>query len=79
MKQNFLAIVWIAYDGLVDYGVKAYYRIRHCKNEFAKGRNHIKWQKLFCFVTLTTASRMGYAKHRLIKFKGIKKDNFCFI
>ena len=31
---------------------------------------------IFYFATLTTASRSGYAKHRLSKFKGIKKENF---
>ena len=30
----------------------------------------------FCFVLLATANRMGYAKHRLSKSKGIKKENF---
>ena len=28
------------------------------------------------FALLVTASRRGYAKHRLSKFKGIKKENF---
>lgn len=32
---------WVAYDGLVDYGAKAHYRVKHSKNEFALGRNHI--------------------------------------
>ena len=32
---------WKAYDGLVDYGVKAHYRVKHSKNEFANGKNHI--------------------------------------
>ena len=32
---------WKAYDGLVDYGAKAHYRVKHSKNEFALGRNHI--------------------------------------
>ena len=27
---------WKAYDGLVDYGAKSHYRVKHCKNEFAK-------------------------------------------
>ena len=30
-----------AYDGLVDFGAKAHYRVKHSKNEFAKGRSHI--------------------------------------
>ena len=55
-----------AYDGLVDYGAKAHYRAKHSKNEFANGKNHINGIENF----------WGYAKHRLAKFKGIKKENF---
>ena len=55
-----------AYDGLVDYGAKAHYRVKHSKNEFANGKNHINGIENF----------WGYAKHRLAKFKGIKKENF---
>ena len=57
---------WKAYDGLVDYGAKAHYRVKHSKNEFANGKNHINGIENF----------WGYAKHRLSKFKGIKKGNF---
>ena len=57
---------WKAYDGLVDFGAKAHYRVKHSKNEFALGKNHINGIENF----------WGYAKHRLIKFKGIKKENF---
>ena len=57
---------WKAYDGLVDYGAKAHYRVKHSKNEFALGKNHINGIENF----------WGYAKHRLAKFKGIKKENF---
>ena len=32
---------WRAYDGLVDYRAKAHYRVKHSKNEFALGKNHI--------------------------------------
>ena len=32
---------WKAYDGLVDYGTKAHYRVKHSKNEFVNGKNHI--------------------------------------
>jgi len=53
---------WKAYDGLA----KAHYRVKHSKNEFANGKNHINGIENFC----------GYAKHRLAKFKGIKKENF---
>ena len=57
---------WKAYDGLVDYGAKAHYRVKHSKNEFAVDKNHINGIENF----------WGYAKHRLSKFKGIKKENF---
>jgi len=57
---------WKAYDGLVDYGAKAHYRVKHSKNEFVNGKNHINGIENF----------WGYAKHRLAKFKGIKKENF---
>ena len=57
---------WAAYDGLVDYGAKAHYRVKHSKNEFALGRNHINGIENF----------WGYAKHRLAKFRGISKNNF---
>ena len=57
---------WSAYDGLVDFGAKAHYRVKHSKNEFALGKNHINGIENF----------WGYAKHRLSKFRGIKKENF---
>ena len=57
---------WKAYDGLVDYAALAHYRVKHSKNEFANGKNHINGIENF----------WGYAKHRLSKFKGIKKENF---
>ena len=57
---------WKAYDGLVDYGAKAHYRVKHSKNEFAVDKNHINGIENF----------WGYSKHRLSKFKGIKKENF---
>ena len=57
---------WGAYDGLVDFGAKAHYRVKHSKNEFALGRNHINGIENF----------WGYAKHRLAKFRGIKKEFF---
>ncbi len=57
---------WRAYDGLVDYAALAHYRVKHSKNEFANGKNHINGIENF----------WGYAKYRLAKFKGIKKENF---
>jgi len=32
---------WRGYDGLVDYGYKQHYRVKHSDNQFADGRNHI--------------------------------------
>ena len=52
---------WKAYDGLVDHGAKAHYRVKHSKNEFANGKNHINGIENF----------WSYAKHRLSKFKEI--------
>ena len=45
----------------MDYGAKAHYRVKHFKNEFANGKNHINGIENF----------WGYAKHRLSKFKEI--------
>ena len=36
-----IALYILAYDGLVDYGAKAHYRVKHSKNGFANGKNHI--------------------------------------
>ena len=59
---------WKTYDGLVDYGAKAHYRVKHNQNEFANGKNHINGIENF----------WGYCKHRLSKFKGIKAEFFSF-
>ena len=47
-------------------GAKAHYRVKHSKNEFANGRNHINGIENF----------WGFAKLTLAKFRGIKKENF---
>lgn len=58
---------WRGYDGLVDLGYEKHFRVNHGKSEFSKGSgNHINGIESF----------WGYAKHRLIKFKGISKKNF---
>ena len=49
-------------------GVKAHYRVKHSKNEFANGRSHINGIENF----------WGFAKFRLAKFRGIKRENFVF-
>ena len=55
-----------SYDGLVDFGAKAHYRVKHNKNEFANGRSHINGIENF----------WGYAKARLSQFHGIKREFF---
>ena len=57
---------WKSYDGLVDYGYKQHYRVKHSANQFADGRNHING----------IANFWGLCKVRLSKFRGINKDTF---
>ena len=57
---------WRSYDGLVDMGYKKHYRVNHGDNEFVKGQNHVNGIEGF----------WGFAKHRLTKFNGIKKEIF---
>ena len=54
------------YDGLVNFGFKKHYRIKHGENEFAKGHNHINGIENFWAI----------AKTRLSKFRGISKATF---
>ena len=43
----------------------------------ANSKNHINGIENFLTTTcVATVNRRGYAKHRLSKFKGIKKENF---
>ncbi|AQT67845.1 Transposase [Anaerohalosphaera lusitana] len=55
------------YDGLVDFGYKKHYRVKHGENEFAEGRNHINGIENFWAI----------AKGRLNKFRGISKGTFA--
>ena len=49
---------WKAYDGLVDYGAKAHYIVKHSKNEFANGKNHINGiENFFSKRVLSVASK----------------------
>ena len=58
---------WRGYDGLVDVGFEKHFRVNHGDNEFSKGNGkHINGIESF----------WGYAKHRLVKFKGIPKEKF---
>ena len=58
---------WCGYDGLVDLGFKKHFRVNHVEREFSKGNGaHINGIESF----------WGYAKHRIIKFKGIPRYRF---
>ncbi len=54
------------YDGLVDYGYKQHFRIKHSKNEFANQQNHIHGIENF----------WELCKVRLTRFRGIHKHKF---
>lgn len=54
------------YDGLADFGYKPHFRIKHCENEFAKGKNHINGIENF----------WGLCKVRLTRFRGIHHHKF---
>lgn len=57
---------WRGYDGLVDIGYDRHFRVNHSNNEFANKQTHINGIESF----------WSYAKVRLVKFRGIKKDSF---
>ena len=57
---------WCGYNCLVDFGYKKHFRVHHSKNEFARGSSHINGIESF----------WGYAKIRLVKFKGMDKKMF---
>ncbi|BAV95182.1 IS1595 family transposase [Ichthyobacterium seriolicida] len=57
-----------SYDGLVNYGYKRHYRVKHSENEFAKGVNHINGIENF----------WGLCKVRLSRFRGVHKHKFYY-
>ena len=59
---------WRGYNGLVDLGYQKHFRVNHGENEFATERSHINGIESF----------WGYAKTRLARFRGLKKDMFFF-
>jgi transposase len=59
---------WRGYDGLVDVGYKKHLRVRHGRDEFARGKSHINGIESF----------WGYAKRRLARFNGIPEHTFYF-
>jgi transposase-like protein len=56
---------WRSYDALAIYGYN-HKRVRHEKNEFADGNNHINGIESF----------WSYTKRRLAKFNGLNKQQF---
>ena len=49
---------------------------RMWKNLYIKWRNRDWWELFFASFHLQLQAEGGYTKHRLAKFKGIKKENF---
>ena len=54
------------YDSVVDLGYQKHYRVNHSQDEFAVGTNHINGIEGF----------WGFAKVRLVKFRGMRKSTF---
>ena len=58
---------WGGYDGLVALGYEKHFRVNHGSNEFsAESGNHINGIESF----------WSFAKHRLVKFKGVNPETF---
>ena len=55
-----------SYDGIVHMGYKKHYRVRHDRDEFARGTAHINGIEGF----------WGMAKTRLAKFRGMSRSTF---
>ena len=57
---------WRGYDGLVDVGYGKHLRVEHGQDEFARGPVHVNGIESF----------WGYAKTRLVRFRGLPKHTF---
>ena len=57
---------WRGYNGLVDVGYEKHLRVDHARNEFANSKSHINGIEGF----------WGWAKTRLVKFRGMNKTSF---
>jgi transposase-like protein len=57
---------WRGYNGLVDIGYPKHFRVNHSADEFATDESNINGIESF----------WSYAKRRLQKFNGVKKDTF---
>ena len=60
---------WKAYDGLVDY------RVKHSKNEFANGKNHINGIKNF----FSKRVRLISSKQSAVKHKSCDSCCYCLL
>ena len=56
------------YDGLVDLGYQKHFRVEHGNNEFADKQSHINGIESF----------WGFAKTRLVRFRGLQRHTFYF-
>jgi transposase-like protein len=65
LESDVFTDAWAAYDGLVSDGYR-HHRVHHYRNEFARGKNHINGIESF----------WSFAKMRLSKLHGIKRDKF---
>lgn len=59
---------WRGYNGLVDLGYQKHFRVDHGSNEFANKHSHINGIESF----------WGFAKTRLVRFRGLRKHTFYF-
>lgn len=57
---------WRGYNGLVDLGYKKHFRVHHGENEFANEVSQINGIESF----------WGFAKTRLVRFRGMNKATF---
>ena len=69
---------WKSYDGLVDFGYKKHYRVKHCKEEFASKTLEIQGEKMLGINNHINGIEnfWGLCKVRLARFRGIKKEHF---
>lgn len=57
---------WRSYNGLVDVGYEKHFRVNHSADEFANEDSNINGIESF----------WSFAKRRLVKFNGVKKETF---
>jgi transposase len=76
--DRFAASSLKSYDGLVDFGYKKHYRVKHCKEEFASKTLEIQGEKMLGINNHINGIEnfWGLCKVRLARFRGIKKEHF---